>query len=116
MNTDTFKTRLEDEKSHLEAELATVGRRNPSNPNDWEAAPQETGEEADQNDTATQLEGYGDNAAISNDLEIRYNAVLAALARIEDGSYGKCSVCGESIEESRLEADPAAATCTAHMG
>lgn len=35
----------------------------------------------------------------------------AALARIEDGSYGVCSACGGPIGEERLEAVPYATLC-----
>jgi DnaK suppressor protein len=116
MNTAHFQQRLEEEKATLEAELATVGRKNPSNPADWEARPSETGQEADPNDQASIMDTYGENAAILNDLEPRYNNVVAALARIADGTYGVCDVGGEKIEEERLEADPAAHTCKAHLG
>ena len=115
MNTETYKATLEDEKSVLETELASVGRRNPSNPNDWEAMPQETGQEADPTDRADLIEHFGDNSAILTDLEIRYNQVLKALGKIEDGTYGTCETGGEAIEEDRLSADPAATTCKAHM-
>lgn len=115
MNTEHFRTRLMEEKARLEAELATVGRKNPSNPNDWEAVPEETGLEADPNDRADQMEEFGNNNAILVDLETRYNDVLAALARLEEGTYGVCEVSGEEIEEARLEADPAARTCKAHL-
>ncbi len=37
--------------------------------------------------------------------------VQAALKRIDDGSYGRCSVCGEPIPEKRLEAIPWASRC-----
>jgi len=115
MNTEHFRTRLTEEKATLEAELATVGRKNPSNPGDWEAVPDEGTMEADPNDQADQLEDFSNNSAILTDLEIRYNAVLAALARIEEGTYGTCVISGEQVEEDRLEADPAAPTCKAHM-
>ncbi len=114
-DTQAHKTILEEEAKRLETELATIGRRNPSNKADWEAVPPEGGEQADPNDTASQLEAYGDNAAILNDLEPRYNEVLAALERIEDGTYDACVVCGEPIEEDRLRADSAATTCVAHI-
>lgn len=114
-DTSTYKTRLEDEKIRLVAELESIGRRNPSNPSDWEPLPQETGLEADPNDRADQMEGFEENAAILKDLEIRYNNVLAALARIEAGTYGICEVSGEEIEAERLDADPAAPTCKAHI-
>lgn len=111
-----YKGRLEEEKTRLETQLATVGRRNPSNPNDWEAVPQGTGQEPDETDAADLQEGFGENAAILTDLEIRLTLVGEALKRIEDGSYGTCTRGGEQIEEARLDADPAAATCIAHKG
>ncbi len=110
-----FKAKLEEEKLLLETELGTVARRNPSNENDWEPVPQETEQQADPNDRADAMEHYGDNAAITNDLEIRYNLVLGALSRIENGTYGVCEVSGEEIEEERLMADPTAVTCKTHM-
>jgi RNA polymerase-binding transcription factor DksA len=115
MNTDHFRERLIEEQTTLEAELQSVGRRNPENPNDWEALPQETGQESDPNDAADLITHYEDNTAILKDLEIRYNEVRAALAHIENGTYGTCVVSGDSIEEDRLEADPAASTCKEHM-
>ncbi|MFN2376141.1 MAG: TraR/DksA family transcriptional regulator [Candidatus Binatia bacterium] len=39
--------------------------------------------------------------------------IRLALARIDDGSYGLCAVCGEEIAEGRLDYDPAAAACIA---
>lgn len=114
METAPYQSALEEEKTLLEVQLASIGRRNPSNPNDWEPLPKETGQESDPVDAAELIEGYEDNAAILKDLEIRYNAVLAALARINEGTYGTCSVSGEPIEEARLRANPAATTCIAH--
>jgi RNA polymerase-binding transcription factor DksA len=37
-----------------------------------------------------------------------------ALSRIENGTYGECEVCGEQIEEQRLEALPYATLCMKH--
>jgi RNA polymerase-binding protein DksA len=37
--------------------------------------------------------------------------IEAALGRIEDGSYGVCSVCGLDIAAARLQASPAAERC-----
>lgn len=110
-----YKQRLEEEKQKLESELSTVGRRNPSNPADWEAVPPSSGQEADPNDAADLIEGFEANTAILKELEARYNTVLSALSRIEDGSYGVCNTGGEEIEEERLNADPAAMTCKAHL-
>ena len=111
----TYSTTLAEEKVRLETELQTLGRRNPSNQNDWEALPPEGERESDPNAAADLIEGYEENTAILKDLEARYNDVLAALARIESGTYGICTVGGEEIEEERLSADAAAKTCVAHM-
>lgn len=110
-----YASRLTAEKEKLEQELQSIGRRNPSNENDWEALPQDQGQEPDPNDAADLIEGYEANTAILKELEIRYNEVLAALARIEAGTYGICEVSHEPIEEDRLAADPAARTCKAHL-
>lgn len=114
-DTTAYKAVLEAEKTRLETELLTIGRRNPSNPADWEALPSETGLEADPSDTADQIDGYETNTGILKELETRYNEVLGALVRIEDGTYGICLVSGEGIEDERLVADPAAKTCKAHL-
>lgn len=37
--------------------------------------------------------------------------VQQALARLDDGTYGECEKCGESINAARLEALPSAAFC-----
>ena len=115
IDTNAFKSLLTEEKDRLEAELSTLGRRNPSNPADWEALPPEGERASDPNDAADLMEGYSENSAILTDLENRYNDVLTALTRIEEGTYGTCEVGGEAIEEDRLQAQPAARTCKAHM-
>ena len=48
--------------------------------------------------------------------EARQNLIYVenALSRIENGLYGECEVCGEKIEEQRLEALPYATLCMDH--
>jgi RNA polymerase-binding transcription factor DksA len=103
------------EKTKLEAEMGSVGRRNPAVPNDWEPMPSETGMEADLADQADVTMSREGNSAILADLEARYDTILSALARMEKKTYGKCEVCDKKIEEERLEADPAATTCVEHL-
>lgn len=43
--------------------------------------------------------------------ESELSRINAALARIEDGSFGECLVCGENIQQGRLEANPAVTLC-----
>ena len=44
-------------------------------------------------------------------LSTRVEAIDAALARIEEGSYGICASCGEAIPQERLEFRPHAVSC-----
>ncbi|GEP33993.1 DnaK suppressor protein [Nocardioides szechwanensis] len=39
--------------------------------------------------------------------------VDAALSRLDDGTYGRCEVCGNAIAAARLEVRPTARTCVA---
>lgn len=40
--------------------------------------------------------------------------VRRALAKLEDGSYGRCDACGAAIGEGRMEARPWAVRCLEH--
>lgn len=115
MKTEHFRKKLEAEKARLESEMGSVGRKNPAVPGDWEAIPSETGTEADLIDQADIVTSRETNTAILADLEARYDSIVAALARMEKGTYGKCEECGAKIEEARLEADPTATTCMRDM-
>lgn len=108
MDTTKFKLKLEEEKQKLEEQLSQVGRRNPANPKDWEPQFNERNEQASsQDEMADKFEDMEQTLAIETTYEERLQQVNAALKRIEDGTYGKCS-CGKDIPIERLEADPAA--------
>ena len=111
-----FKTKLESEKASLEEQLATIGKPSEENPGEWEAVQTDTEQEADPNDQADHLDEYQENRAVLDVLNAQHHEVVAALARIENGTYGICEVCSAPIEEDRLEADPSAKTCKEHMG
>jgi len=112
---EDFKARLEKERDILTTELASLGKRNPTNPADWEPAPQGDVFGADRNDNADIIEELHENNAAINDLEVRLVSVNEALVRINEGTYGVCQVSGEDIELDRLNANPAAKTCMEHM-
>ncbi|OHA39179.1 MAG: hypothetical protein A3G03_03345 [Candidatus Taylorbacteria bacterium RIFCSPLOWO2_12_FULL_44_15c] len=112
---EKFRGKLTEELAKVEEELKTVGRINPDNPADWEPVPEKTEVLAsDRDEVADSIEAFEDNAAILKQLEIRYNEIKTALAKIEKGEYGACETCREQIEEARLEANPAARTCIKH--
>lgn len=113
---EKFKQKLAEELDKVEAELKTVGRINPDNPADWEPTPEKTDVLAsDRDEVADSIEAFEDNVAILKQLEIRYNEIKEALQKIESDKFGICENCGEKIEEARLDANPAARTCKAHM-
>ncbi len=111
----TYQTQLSEEKERLEEELGTVGKPAPTSASGWEAVQTETTPQSDPNDQASQLDEYQENRAITDVLTVRYKEVTEALARLENGTYGICTTCGEAIEPERLAADPAATTCKAHL-
>ena len=115
IDTKKFKAKLEAELAILESELKGIGRKNPSNPDDWQAIPGNTNaDSADRNEVADSIEEFEENTAIVKDLEIRYNNVKVALAKIANNTYGTCEVGGEAIDPKRLEANPSARTCIEH--
>jgi len=118
MDTAKYKKELEIEKTKLLKGLKTVGRINPTNPADWEPVPGGFNGtlKADRNEAADKVEQFEENSAILKELETRYNNVLRALKKIEDGSFGICEINGDKIEEDRLNANPAARTCKKHLG
>ena len=116
INYEHFEKKLEAEKKIVEKELEEIGRRNPDNLSDWEATPvQRDVSQADENTVADSIEGYEENVAIVNTLESRYKDIKSGLDKIKHGVFGICQVCKEEIDHDRLEANPAARTCRAHM-
>ena len=49
--------------------------------------------------------------AVHDKLQLTMADVERALAKVEDGTYGTCDVCGRPIGEGRLEALPWATLC-----
>jgi RNA polymerase-binding protein DksA len=66
-------------------------------------------------------EGFADSAqataerseliAVEEQHESLHKEIVAALARIEEGSYGQCQNCGSEIPAERLDAVPTTALC-----
>lgn len=111
-----FKEKLLKEKTLLEEELASIGKANPDNPDDWDATSGKIEvDSADENEVADKMEELEENKAILHQLEPQLNEVKLALKRIEDGTYGICEISGEPIEKKRLEANPSARTSIKHM-
>ncbi len=115
-DTQKFKDKLLAEKARLEEELKGLGRVNPENPADWEPTPEDMNVlQADENERADTITDFEERSAVEVEIENRHKDIEEALARMDAGTYGTCKVCGGQIEEDRLEANPAADTCKAHI-
>jgi DnaK suppressor protein len=51
------------------------------------------------------------NQAMLETVQAQRSLVVAALARVESGTYGECVDCGKPVPEGRLEARPEAERC-----
>ncbi|TWT04413.1 molecular chaperone DnaK [Planococcus sp. CPCC 101016] len=65
-------------------------------------------------DNATDLYDQERGIALTQFKEEELEEAKAALAAIEEGTYGTCAVCGKDIPFERLEALPTALTCIDH--
>lgn len=95
--------KLEEELATVEAELVELGHE------DIDKTATETDEVADRFEEQEEHEGE------TAPLKERRAELRQALERMVNGTYGTCEECGEKIEAERLEANPAAKTCEAHM-
>jgi RNA polymerase-binding transcription factor DksA len=118
MDIAQYKEQLEAEKELLEKQLEGVAVENEHAEGGWQAREDDFSSEppsVDPVEVGAELESLTRNESITNELEERYHMVEDALERIEHDSFGLCIQCGEKIEKERLDANPAAPTCIAHM-
>ncbi len=90
MDTETLKIKLLKERAEL------LGRSD---------VPVETAR-GDEADLAAMAENKERELWLANDAKQRLELIDKALARIANGTYGKCINCGKPIPEERLEALP----------
>jgi len=69
--------------------------------------------DADSEEQAAQIGNVEVVSALEDGAVEELAAIDAALERIESGTYGTCTVCGEPVGEARLEARPDADRCVA---
>lgn len=54
-----------------------------------------------------------ERAVTAEQLDLQLSVVDRAIAKVSEGSYGRCDDCGEPIEGARLDALPTAVRCLA---
>ena len=68
-----------------------------------------------QADVGTETFDRERDLSILEQVEAELADIERALARLDDGTYGRCDACGAAIDDARLEALPAARFCLSHQ-
>jgi DnaK suppressor protein len=104
IDNEYFSEKLLAEKQKLEQELSLLGKK--VGEGDYETSITDMG--SDEEETASEVEEYVDNLSVETNLEGQLKEVLAALERIQNGTYGICEKSDQPIDRARLEAYPSA--------
>lgn len=100
----SVRAELEAEREHLRRQLAEMGA-------EGESALSFDENFADSGQVAAE---QGETRMIAGSLREQLRDVERALAKLDDGTYGTCEVCGREIAEARLDAMPATRYCIDH--
>lgn len=104
MDNEQARARLLAERAEVEGLLRDTER---AADQDRETEVEQT-QTGDTGDAAQSLTAEGQDDAVAESLRDRLAALDRALARLDDGSYGRSVRSGAPIPAERLEADPAA--------
>jgi DnaK suppressor protein len=104
VDTTVARKRLEEMRDDLERTIAVLQGERPG-----PAAG--TGYPQDPADAGSILSEADRTEAILESARGQRGGVVAALARLDAGTYGQCVDCGHEIPEGRLDARPDAARC-----
>ena len=101
-----LRARLDAERKRLNDELAQLSAN--AYPPDERREGSPFGKREEEATEALELEK---RLAFEKDIRDKLVEIEQSLAKIDEGSYGKCDICGEDIEPGRLEALPQANLC-----
>ena len=104
MEITVARKRLEEMRADLDRSISILQGEHPA-PLAGQGYPQDSA------DAGSTLSETDRTEAILHSARSQRDEVVAALARIEDNTYGRCIDCGGDIPEGRLEARPDAARC-----
>lgn len=108
MNTDRARDLLTAELADLEERARFAESTRSEASADLGAIGQHPGDEG------SEVAGAMDSELLVDTVADQRRHVEEALARLDDGTYGTCTVCGRAIDDERLEARPEATTCRDH--
>ena len=96
-----IQAELEEQKRRLLADIEDLESQDPSNDSFRDVNNTD-------DDDAAESEDHNRIQARLDAARAQLQLVEKALAKLENGTYGKCERCGKPIPEARLEAKPAA--------
>ncbi|HLU75106.1 MAG TPA: TraR/DksA C4-type zinc finger protein [Nonomuraea sp.] len=99
MDVATARERLEEMLAELDRSIGVL-KGGPVSVGEYSAA-----------DAGSDLTDSDSARAMLNLATTQRSAVLAALKRLDEGTYGQCVDCGGKVPEGRLEARPEASRC-----
>lgn len=108
MNVERFRTLLLEERRRLAEAIEYLHGENPTSIAD---ETQEPGLDNHLAETASATLDREIDYTLEESAEQTLAEIDAALARIDEGTYGTCMRCGKPIGEGRLEAVPFATLC-----
>jgi len=111
IDTDEFRKRLEDERARLTHVVDFLEKENPGSMSEELGELAEGGTDNHLGDTASVMYDRELDEGLEEGAQQTLAEIDAALARIEDGTYGTCEVCGKPIGAERLAAIPWARLC-----
>ena len=103
---NTLRKQLKSEKKRLAEELEQLQNSASSSDERREGSPFGKREEE-----ATETLELEKRLALENRIRQELAGIDHALQKFEEGTYGKCDNCGQSIDPARLEALPQASLC-----
>src|SRR5436309_6728692 len=115
MQPDDARDRLVDERDRLEHVRAGFDAEHLHDESEDESTSELSHLAQHSADVATETFEREKDFSILEQVEAELADVDHALQRLDDGTYGTCEACGNTISDERLEAMPAARFCIAHQ-
>ena len=108
-----MKEILEQQKAELEQKLGILGTKSPAEGEDVDVDGTYPDYGDEEEDNVHEIEEFVVNQNTKVEFEKQLRDTLAALKRMDDGTYGICKYTGEKIAEERLRIRPATSSSVA---
>jgi len=109
---EQFRNRLLAEKENLENDLKEFAVEDPKAAGGWKTKfPSYGNRTSEQDENADEVEEYAADLSIEQQLEKRLSNIILALKKMDEGTYGACEKCKNSIDVERLKVNPEARLC-----